>query len=410
MRRDTAARLAADVFALAASLLTATLTAQALGPAGKGYLATLTLLVSLLVVVFEVGIGDALIVLVGLGRAQLAEAVRATVQATLWLALVATIAFTAVAVVVLGPVASADRPALALGASLVAVGVCYSTLVSVLLAIQRVALVAAVSALGAATTAAVMLVMAIGFELDVEAAILASLCGAGFAAAACVIKLRAAQIAIRPRRAPGYLPGALRLGLAFQLPNLLIVAAARLDLLLVFEIGGAEAAGRYSVALTIGALVALVPTAVAYAAFARIANMAEPEARAFTGRVLRGGVLGSLISALVLAAVVPVLVPWVFGESFRPAVGPTLILLAGGTLGSGQLLLARLTSARGEPMILIASFALSFIVMIGLDLVLIEAHGESGAAVAALISSFVGLCVAAALYRWRPTRGSTPRA
>jgi len=113
MRRDTAARLAADVFALAASLLTATLTAQALGPAGKGYLATLTLLVSLFVVVFEVGIGDALIVMVGQGRAPLADAARATVQATLWLALVGTIAFAAVAVVVLGPVASADRPALA---------------------------------------------------------------------------------------------------------------------------------------------------------------------------------------------------------------------------------------------------------------------------------------------------------
>lgn len=410
MRRDTAARLAADVFVLATSLLTATLTAQALGPAGKGYLATLTLLVGLFVVIFEVGIGEALIVLVGLGRARLDEAVRATVQATLWLALVATIAFTAVAVVVLGPVANADRLALALGGALVAVGVCYSTLVSVLLATQRVALVAAVSAVGAAVTALAMSVAAVAFELDVEAAILASLCGAGVAAAACLVKLRAAEIVIKPCRAPGYLPGALRLGVAFQLPNLLIVAAARIDLLLVFEISGAAAAGRYSVALTVGALVTLVPTAVAYAAFARIANLAEPEARAFIGRVLRGGMLGALISALVLAAVVPVALPWVFGESFRPAVGPTLILLAGGTLGSGQLLLARLTSARGEPMILIASFALSFVVMIGLDLVLIEAHGETGAAVAALISSLVGLCVAAALYRRRPTRGSTPSA
>ncbi|MGI8622815.1 MAG: lipopolysaccharide biosynthesis protein [Solirubrobacteraceae bacterium] len=410
MRRDTAARLAADVFALAASLLTATLTAQALGPAGKGYLATLTLLVSLFVVVFEVGIGDALIVMVGPGRATLADAARATVQATLWLALVGTIAFAAVAVVVLGPVASADRLALALGAALVAVGVCYSTLVSVLLATQRVALVAAISALGAAVTAAVMSLAAIAFELDVEAAIFVSLCGAGIATAACVARLRAAQIAIKPTRAPGYLPGALRLGFAFQLPNLLIVAAARLDLLLVFEIGGAEAAGRYSVALTIGALVALVPTAVAYAGFARIANMAAPEARAFTGRALRRGMLGALASALLLAAVTPIGLPWVFGAGFRPAVGPTLILLAGGVLGSGQLLLARLTAARGEPRILIASFTLSFVVMIGLDLVLIEARGESGAAVAALISAFVGLSVAAALYRGRPTHGRTPSA
>ena len=404
MRRDTLARLAADIFALAASLLTATLTAQALGPSGKGFYATLTLLVTLFVVVFEAGIGEALIVLVGLGKTKLQDAARATVQATVCLAIAGATLFMVAAVVLLDPGANADRLALAIGAVLVGVGVCYSTLVSFLLAAQRVVAVAAAAAIGAAATAVAMALLAAFWELRVEGAVLASLCGVGLATATTIVKVRSVGLEVKPGRVPGYLPGAFRLGVAFQVPSLLVVAAARLDLLLVFELRGAAAAGRYSVALTIGALVALIPTAVAYAAFPRMSTMAEPEGRVFSGRVVRAGMTGAFVSALGLAAVTPVALPRVFGESFRPATGPTLILLAGSTLFSGQLLLARLSSARGRPQMLLASFTASFLVMIGLDLALIPRHAEAGAAMATLASSFVGLSVAAA-FHWRARAG-----
>ena len=409
MRRDTLARLAADAFALAASLLTATLTAHALGPAGKGYYATLTLLAGLLVVAFEVGIGDAMIVLVGLGRAKLQDAARATMQATLYLAVAGTLVFVVIAILVFRPVESAERPAVAMGGLLVAVGVCYSTLVSFLLAAQRVALVAAVAAIGSGATAGVMVLLAVAFELHVEGAIFASLCGAGLALGITLLRLRTGGIPVRPRRVPGYLPEAFRMGFGFLVPSLLIVAAARLDLLLVFELSGSAAAGRYSVALTIGALAVSIPTAIAYAAFPRISSMGDSEARSFTARVFFNGMLGAIVSALLLAAVTPFALPWMFGEDFRPAVTPTLILLAAAVPWSGQWLLARSTSARGDPMMLMASFTIGFLVMIGLDFVLIPAHGESGGAVAALVSSVVGLGVAVAFHHWRraaPSRSS----
>ena len=56
MRRDSLERLLADGFALATSLVTATLTAHALGLDGKGYYATVTLLATLFVAAFEFGI------------------------------------------------------------------------------------------------------------------------------------------------------------------------------------------------------------------------------------------------------------------------------------------------------------------------------------------------------------------
>lgn len=410
MRRDTLARLASDAFVLFASLLTATLTAHALGPAGKGFYASLTLLVTLFVVIFEAGIGDALVVLVGLGRTRIQEAARATMTATLGLAVLGTVLFLAVGALLLDPGRGADRLALTIGGVMVGIGVCYSTLVSFLLAAQRVVVVAAVAAIGSAVTAATMGLVAAFGELHIEGAVLASLCGAAIAMAATVFKVQAAGVGIRPGRAPGYLPGAFRLGVGFQIPSLLVIAAARLDLLLVFELEGAAAAGRYSVALSVGALVALIPTAVAFAAFPRVSTLGDAEGRAFSGRVVRAGMAGAVGTALALAAVTPVALPWAFGQSFGPAVGPALILLAGGTLFSGQLLLARLASARGAPQMLVASFTASFVVMIALDLALIPAHGETGAAVAALASSCAGLGVALALHRRAPAGARTSSA
>jgi O-antigen/teichoic acid export membrane protein len=410
MRRDSIARLAADGFALATSIVTASLTAHALGPAGKGYFSTLTLLATLFVVAFEVGIGDAMIVLVGQGRAKLRQAARATMQATLGLAAGATIAFLAVAALVFGPIEGDEVVVLALGAALVAVGVWYSTLASFLLSVQRVALVAGLAALGAAATTVVFVALAIGSRLDLQGAVAAGLAGTAVGALGSVVAARRAGIALRPGRERGYIGEALRLGVGFQVPSLLVVAASRLDLLLVYALGGDAAAGTYSVALTIGALVVSIPTAVAYAAFPRLSRMDDAQARALTAKVLRHGMLGALASAVVLAALTPVAVPFVFGERFEPAVEPTLVLLLAALPWSAQWLLARCASARGATRMLVVSFGVGFALMIGLDIVLIPDHGDLGAAVAALASATVGAAVAGVMHAAARRRRHTPRA
>ena len=410
MRRDSLARLGADGFALATSIVTASLTAHALGPAGKGYFSTLTLLATLFVVAFEVGIGDAMIVLVGLGRAKLQQAARATTQATLALAVGGSVAFLGVAALVFGPIDGDERVVIALGAGLVAVGVWYSALASFLLSVQRMALVAGLSALGAATSTAVIVALAIGSRLDLQGAVAGCLCGTVVGALASAVAARRAGIALRPGRARGYMGEALRLGVGFQVPSLLVVAASRLDLLLVYELAGDAAAGTYSVALTIGALVMSIPTAVAYAAFPRLSRMDDAQARAFTARVLRDGMLGALASALALAALTPVAVPFVFGERFEPAIEPTLVLLLAALPWSAQWLLARCASARGATRMLVVSFGVGFALMIALDVALIPAHGQLGAAVAALVSSTVGAAVAGAMHASSRRRPRTPPA
>lgn len=410
MRRDSLARLAADGFGLATSLVTATLTAHALGPAGKGYLATLTLLAMLIVVAFEAGIGDAMTVLVGLGRAELQEAAGATVRATLALAAGGLIAFLCLAAVVVAPLDGDDPVVLGLAGALVATGIWYSTLVSVLLTVKRVALVAALSAVSAAITTIVLAVLAIGSRLDPAGAVAASLAGSSVAALATAAGARRAGISLRPRHTRGYLGPALRLGLGFQVPSLLVVASSRLDLLLVYELSGATAAGTYSVALTIAALVVAIPTAIAYAAFPRLSRVDEAQARVLTARVLRHGIVGALLSALVLGAITPVVVPWAFGDRFNDAIAPTRILLLGSVAWSAQWLLGRCASARGATRMLVVSFGLGFAVMIGLDVILIPAHGALGAAVAALVSSTAGATVAGAIHIRSRTPPSRPRA
>jgi O-antigen/teichoic acid export membrane protein len=388
LARDSGARLAADAFALVASLVTATVTARALGPAGKGYYASLTLLATVLVAVCDVGIGDALIVLTGRGRASLTDAVSSTVRALLVLVPAGAVAFLLAGALLFDAGGADDRLTLLLGAALVATGICYSTLVSVPLAMQRVMTASGLSALAAGAAAAAALVLVAALGLGVEGAVLAALVGTAAALAATLAGLRAGRVSLRPRRARGYLGQAVRLGVPFQLSNLLVVAAARLDLLLVFKLSGAAAAGRYSVALTVGALVSAVPTALAYAAFPRLP------------RLLRTGVGAALAAAAVLAAVTPIVVPALFGQSFAAAVTPALVLLAAGVLYSAQWLLARAWSARGAPQALFVSFAASFVVMVALDFALIPGRGATGAALAALAASAAGAAVVGA-YHWR---------
>ncbi len=398
LRRDSLVRLAADGFALAAAMVTAIVTARALGPSGKGYYASLTLLATLCVAVFDAGIGDALIVLTVGGRAKLSAAATSTAYAVLILMTGASCAFLVAGVALFDPHGSSDRLALGLGGVFVAVSVGYTTLVSVLLALQRMVAVSGFSALAAGATAAVALVVLAGLGSHVEGAMLASVCGVATGLGATLLRVRSERVRLRPQRVPGYLREAFRLGLSFQVSNLLVVAAARLDLLLVFKLSGAAAAGRYSIALTIGAIVALVPAALSYAAFPRVPRLGQAEARVLISRLLVIGLVAALIVAAALAAATPLLLPKIFGPGFAGAVGPTLVLLVAGVLWSGQWLLSRAWAARGDTRPLFVSFAASFLVMVTLDLALIPKDGPQGAALASLASSAVGAAVAAAFH------------
>jgi O-antigen/teichoic acid export membrane protein len=399
LRQNSLARLVGDLLGIGFALVAATVAARLLGPAGKGYYSSLLLLGGLMIQLFSAGLGEAAIVLSGRGQTSLVTAASGTMAALLPLSLAAGLVFWWVSTVLLESADPERGVAVALGGVLVAVNTCYTTIVAFLIAKERVAVVALISvaSTGSATVALWYFLAVRGDGL--AAAILAAVLGAAVGLVATLAMVQRASISLRPRVPRDYLPAAFRLGVALQVSNLLVLLTARLDLILVYRLSGATEAGSYSVALTIGALVGSVPIAVSYASFPRLATLGDDEARALTQQVVRVGMAAAISAGAVLVVASPLVIPFVFGSEYSPAILPTLILIPAGILWSGQWLLCRAAAARGVPRPLLLSFAASFLAMLALDLALIRPLGAEGAALAAAAAPALGLVVALRYYR-----------
>ena len=404
LRQNSVARLAADLLALVLALLAATITARVLGPAGKGYYSSLVLLGGLVLQIFSAGLGEAAIVLVGRGKASLQDAASATTAAILPLSLAAAGFLYLTASIVLPHRPGGSTPLL-LASAVVAVNVLYNTGASFLVAKEKLIPVSGVAILAAALSTALLWIFLVPVDLGIAGAMLAGILSSAAAVGTTVWLLLLSGLSLRPRLTAGYLRSAARFGAALQFSNLLVQLTARLDLVLVYRLSTPADAGDYSIALTVGALVGVVPLALAYAAFPRLAMVDDAEAKTLTAQVFRMGITAALVAAALLAVLTPIAVPLVFGQRYAGAIGPTLLLIPAGVLWSGQWLLCRAAAARGEPRTLLISFAVSFTIMVVADFLLIEPFGGVGAGLASVVASGVGLLLAVDHYRRRDWDG-----
>ena len=95
------------------------------------------------------------------------------------------------------------------------------------------------------------------------------------------------------------------------------------------------------------------------------------------------------------------MIPFAFGDDYRSAILPSLILIVGGILWGQQWILSRSLAARGETGPMIRFFAANVLVMAALDLLLIPVLGVVGAALASVGGSMAGLALCLATYRKR---------
>ncbi len=399
MRTHSFALFGADLVVLMLSSVAAVITARALMPAGKGYYSSLMLLVGLAMNAFSAGLGEAAIVMTGRREFPFQAAAEGTMAAQLPLSVAGALCCFGLGWLALGLPQDGGVNALVAAAVVVALMSTYNTVVSFLMAEERLTAYAALSVtLGVLTTAMIWLLL-VPLRQGVAGAVVGSVLGSSVVLLVAVLLVGRAGTSLRPRRVRGYLRKALRIGGAVQVSNVLILLTARVDLLLVYRIADPATAGRYSVALTIGALVGTVPIAVSHASFPRLARLGEEEANNLAAYVFRAGVLTAGVAALVLSLLTPAVVPTIFGPLYQQAVVPSVILLVAGIFWSGQWLLTRAAVARGASRPLVFSFASSFVLMVLLDFVLIPPLAATGAAIAASVSSAVGFVVATLAWR-----------
>ena len=257
----------------------------------------------------------------------------------------------------------------------------------------QVVFVAAVRVVIAAGTAAGTVLFLYGLDKAITGALFAIALAWGIGLGGLLLRLYQLKVRPLPRWDPCFLAEALPLGRPTQLSYLVIVASTRVDLFFVRWLTGPDAAGYYSVALTVGQLSTYAPIAISVAAFPVIAKANLAQARNFTQLLCRATVASALITAVALGAAVPLVIPLAFGGEFQPAVEPALILLVGGVLWGAQWVACRSESARGRPHVLLSSFGASLTAMVVLDLLLIPVAGVRGAAIASAASPLAGLAV-----------------
>jgi len=161
----------------------------------------------------------------------------------------------------------------------------------------------------------------------------------------------------------------------------------RLDVFIVTYFAGLKALGLYTLAVSLGQMIWLVSKAAATVLLPNTAALQEAGAANAkrTAQITRVAFAISLLSALLALFAAP-LVPWIFGEEFRPSVAPLLWLLPGIVAFSIANVIASYLAGIGKPHLNFYVSLAGLVVTIALDLLLIPRFSIAGAAIASTLS------------------------
>jgi O-antigen/teichoic acid export membrane protein len=175
----------------------------------------------------------------------------------------------------------------------------------------------------------------------------------------------------------------------------------RIDQILLALIASETALGFYVVAVNLSEILLYFPGAVSTALLPLAARSAEGPRLGQTLRAFRSATYVTLASIVLSAAIVPPLIPLVFGESFRASTTPFLLLLPGLVGFTAMIVFCNALIASSLPTQYSIPPTLCFVVGIALDFALIPFFGASGAAAAASAGYLAAGVSAVLIYRAR---------
>lgn len=191
----------------------------------------------------------------------------------------------------------------------------------------------------------------------------------------------------------------LRYGVRAYPASIISFLNLRSDQFVLGYLAGTAQVGQYSVAVTVAEFLLFFPRALSTALMPRITSADPESARHLAASACRHTIGGALISAALLIPA-GLLIPVLFGEAYRPSVGPFFILLPGlaaftlapvlSTYFSGQL---------GRPTVSSLFAAMSLTVDFVLVWVFIPPLGVSGAALASTIAYTLTLIAMSGYFR-----------
>ena len=198
------------------------------------------------------------------------------------------------------------------------------------------------------------------------------------------ILLRPASSTWRPDL--GLLRGIGRLSAKAYLTVLLIFLVLRSDLLLINAMLGSAWTGIYNIAVQGADALIILPSVAAILLFPRIASKGENEGAELTAAVCRHAALIMGVACVGTAVAAWWAVKWLYGEPYQQAVPSLWLLLPGVWLFSIQNILHNDLSGRDYPLYLPATWLVTLLVNIALNLVLLPRWGIKAAAASSTIA------------------------
>ncbi len=187
-------------------------------------------------------------------------------------------------------------------------------------------------------------------------------------------------------------------GLKGYISSLINFLNYRFDFFMINRFLTLTQVGYYSIAVVMAEVLLHVPYTAGTVILSKVSNVSESEANIISPKMSRHVFFLLLLTTFVYSLSATIVFPILFSDQFNAALKPFYLLLPGIiALGSSKVILNDLA---GRGMIIINMYVtgITFILQIGLNLLLIPSMGISGASVASSITYILSTCILVILF------------
>jgi O-antigen/teichoic acid export membrane protein len=183
----------------------------------------------------------------------------------------------------------------------------------------------------------------------------------------------------------------LRLALIMGAVQIVNLIGYRIELFILDRYEGLAQVGIYSIGMQAAEAMWLIPAAVATAVTGPAVHETPTRAALLIRNACGRGLLYTAGLAVAVGALAPVVIPLLFGDDFRGATRPLLLLLPGVVVyGPVSILVVYLSVRCGRPRLSLLVSVIGLVVTAAASFVFIPRYGASGAAVASAIGYAAG--------------------
>jgi O-antigen/teichoic acid export membrane protein len=294
------------------------------------------------------------------------------------------------------------------------IGLLFSSLLGPLLIVgDRIRLYAWWSVASQALGLVLTLFLVVVLRLGISGALAANLAVQAMAIGVLVYWLRGAPTEGRLRFRAPVLLRALRIGVQQCLVSSFASLFKKGDSFILAALLNVRSVGYYSVASSLYDLVIDVPRTLVWPMVREIAERDTGDREQLTARSIRLQIPASIVLAAAAAIVIPLTLPMVYGDAFRGAVIPFLILMVGVPIRVVTLGVSAYFIATGYPGAMLFPVTVAAATSLGLDFVAVPRFGLMGAAITTifgeLVLAILGVKAFADVARWSSIQALLPR-